>query len=93
MTKLPFKYMSAVSRKQATNQFVDAEVDDGYLYELDGGNVLSRSKMVRDYNGGLVNKLLDMDPQDIRLMAGEMTQQEMRTVRAVLAGIKAKLNQ
>ena len=35
--------------------------------------------------------LLDLRPDDVRLMAGEMTPQEMRTVMAVLAGIKARM--
>lgn len=34
---------------------------------------------------------LDLSPQAIRLMAGEMTALEMRTVQAVLGGLRAKL--
>jgi len=40
----------------------------------------------------IVKIIEEMDrPQAIRLMAGEMTAQEMRTVRAVLGGLKAKI--
>lgn len=37
-----------------------------------------------------MNTLFDISQADIRLMAGEMTAQEMRTVQAVLAGLKAR---
>ena len=36
-------------------------------------------------------RILEMSSQDIRLMAGEMSAQEMRTVKAILAGVRARI--
>lgn len=42
---LPFEYLSAVNRNRAVARFIDAGVNDGYLYELDiDGSLLSRIK-------------------------------------------------
>ena len=38
-------------------------------------------------------QLLQMTPSDIRLVAGEMTAQEMRSVKAVLAYLERKVLQ
>lgn len=35
--------------------------------------------------------ILTLTPSEIRLMAGEMTAQEMRTVQAILGGLKRKI--
>lgn len=35
--------------------------------------------------------LLTLTPAEVRLMAGELTAQEMRTVQAVLAGLQAQM--
>lgn len=35
--------------------------------------------------------ILNIRPDEIRLMAGEMTEQEMRTVLAVLGGLKYRV--
>lgn len=93
MISLPFKYLSVVERQRAKAMFINASVGDGYMYELDiDGKVLCRNKKpLKDYARDSVDALLNMTEQDIRLMAGEMTAQEMRTVKAILKGIWSKL--
>lgn len=36
-------------------------------------------------------RLLEVTPSEVRLMAGEMSAQEMRTVQAVLGGLRSRL--
>lgn len=36
-------------------------------------------------------KMLDLNSSELLLMAGEMTAQELRTVKAVLSGLRARM--
>ena len=40
-----------------------------------------------------IEKIVTMTDQDIRLICGEMTKQEMRTVKAVLAYIERRMRE
>jgi hypothetical protein len=58
-----------------------------------GDSVRSKEHLIlMAKHNDLLTKIKSMDAQDIRLICGEMTAQEMRTVKAVLNWVADKLS-
>lgn len=49
------------------------------------------SKYGQDHERERCAKMLDLNSSELKLMAGEMTAQELRTVKAVLGGLRARM--
>lgn len=59
--------------------------------ELAAAELAAAKQASRITSRYIADRMIQLGPQDIRLMAGEMTAQEMRTVRAILKGLAANL--